>query len=352
MSEHEYLKQLSAFEYNIKRQKIVSSYDVAENTIQLFITSIEDKEIHENQQIFERLYFILENLNTRFPSDHLIQNICSVVSAKIENAYKSDEVYKSVFHSKNRHTELHRASTFVNSPSLMDFLIPIEKETDYIQESEIKSEIIEIFNELLTSLQGCYLSISQQAKYFLCNGDIIFTIGYSKAVLNFLSASHLHPTVLLAERAPDYDGYQMAKELAKVDIHAIVISDASIFAILPKVQKIIVSARFVLANGGIISHSLTGPLALAAKHHAIPFIVLYWSMKLTSEFPSPNTSFDILDHPNSIASQTTSPSSPIFNPANDYVPPELITLMIGQQGAHSPSDVFSIVQSNYQHDSF
>ena len=142
----------------------------------------------------------------------------------------------------------------------------------------------------------------------------------------------------------------MAEKLRKENIKVIVIPDSSIFAVLPKVNKVIVPARAVLSNGGIVSYSLTHSVALAAKYYTKPFIVLYWDMKLAEKVPRPGLTFTTLLEPGKILDKDNPLSSNVvaLNTEGDYVPPELITLLINEEGAHCPADVFSLVQENYQ----
>jgi translation initiation factor eIF-2B subunit beta len=133
--------------------------------------------------------------------------------------------------------------------------------------------------------------------------------------------------------------------LEAVGAEVIVIPDSSIFAILPKVTKVIVSAHVVLANGGILSYSLAHSIALAAKHHSKPFIALYWKLKLSKEMPGPGKVFTSLLKP--VHLQGDDGHSVGINADGDYVPPELITVLINGELSHCPGDVFSLVQGAY-----
>ena len=358
-------QDISSFEYRIKRKELITSYDIVKATLRLIERSIRD--LHDKKSILHALNFILNDLVLRFPNDYLIQNICVRVrkhleleSIKLQTGKAPPEPENSSNFNIRRSNSNFQMTSY---KSIMDlfFLGGTSDSSEEEEEEEEKMEnpdkidykvyISEIVAGFTTTLEKSYSSISQQAKDFICEGDVILTLGYSQAVLNFLTANNFKSIVLLPERAPDYDGYKMAQILKERTVKAIVLPDSAIFAILPKVQKIIVPARFVLANGGIISYSLAAPLALAAKHHSTPFIALYWEMKLTRTMPSPNTSFALLASPTGLASRQPDLNSPVLlNPSCDYVPPELITLMVGPSGAHSPSDVFFLTQEDNDSD--
>ena len=352
-------RRISSFEYRIKRKELISSYDIVKATLQLIVRSFHG--LHNKDEIFHALNSTLEELEGRFPNEYIIQNICIRVRKHLDSELKKSSKQGESFLPKRESSipDLHHShSSFqmASFKSIMDLFLFDENSDSFLEEEDegkhsqgidYKVNVDEIFSGLINSLEDSYIAISKQANNFLCQGDIILTLGYSKAVLNFLSNTDFNLTVLLPERAPDYDGFKMAQHLQERNIKVIVIQDSAIFALLPRVQKIIIPARFVLANGGIISYSLAAPIALTAKHHSTPFIVLYWEMKLTGTMPSPNTSFSGLESPNGLYSGNPDLNSPVLlNPSGDYVPPELITLMIGPSGAHSPSDVFFLAQKD------
>jgi translation initiation factor eIF-2B subunit beta len=143
----------------------------------------------------------------------------------------------------------------------------------------LKARLIAVLDELRTGLEESYALFPKLAKDFLVSSGVVLTLGESRAVVSFLSKHRLRPTVIVLERSPEYDGWSVARSLEAVSAETFVIPDSAIFAILPKITKIIVSAHVVLANGGIVSYSLAHSIALAAKHHSKPFIALYWKMK-------------------------------------------------------------------------
>lgn len=62
----------------------------------------------------------------------------------------------------------------------------------------------------------------------------------------------------------------MAVNLAKANIETTVIPDTSIFAMMSRVNKVIIGTHTVLANGGLRAISGIHIVALAAKHYSVP----------------------------------------------------------------------------------
>ena len=92
----------------------------------------------------------------------------------------------------------------------------------------------------------------------------------------------------------------MAKMLCENKIKTTVITDAAVFALMARVDKVKLSESFftlitlhqvfvgcheVLADGGIIAKSGVSLVATAAKHHSVPFVVLVGTHKLSPVFP-------------------------------------------------------------------
>jgi len=86
--------------------------------------------------------------------------------------------------------------------------------------------------------------------------EIILTIGKSRTVERFLrAASKRSFQVIVAERAPWYDGHEMAARLASVPIDTTVITDSAIFAMMARVNKVIIGTH---AGSAATTHYVTG----------------------------------------------------------------------------------------------
>jgi translation initiation factor eIF-2B subunit beta len=218
-------------------------------------------------------------------------------------------------------------------------------EVEYVRDP-LTDRMKQVIDELQQSIQTTYENIAKHSSRFLFSREVVMTLGRSQAVEAFLTQHRTDATIVVPERAPEYDGWRVARALQKHGLRVMVIPDSAIFAILP---KIIVAAHAVLANGRIVGYSLSHSIALAAKHHSTPFIALYWHMKLSKTMPGPQKVFTALYHPGNVAlgNQPTEENFVAINPDGDYVPPELITLMINEDESHCPGDVFSMVQANY-----
>lgn len=77
----------------------------------------------------------------------------------------------------------------------------------------------------------------------------------------------------------------MANDLASVGIKVTVINDCAVFALMARMNKVIIGTHAVMANGGLITFAGTHAVALAAKQHAVPVVVLAGLHKLCPMYP-------------------------------------------------------------------
>ncbi|XP_050281659.1 uncharacterized protein LOC126722550 [Quercus robur] len=80
--------------------------------------------------------------------------------------------------------------------------------------------------------------------------------------------------VFVAEGAPRYQGHLLAKDLVTRGLQTTLITDSAVFAMISRVNMVILGAHAVMANGGVIAPVGLNMVAVAAQRHAVPFVVL------------------------------------------------------------------------------
>lgn len=187
------------------------------------------------------------------------------------------------------------------------------------------------------------------------------TVGRSRTVEYFLkkAASARKFQVFVAETAPSYSGREMAKSLStgkdgtephyralsSIAVDTTLISDSAIFALMSRVNKVIIGTHAVMANGGLLAQAGTHLIAQAAKYHKVPVIVCCGLYKLCPVFPSNLDDLQELRSPTEIlkfeeGTEQALNFSDVFavvgpmesviveNPSWDYIPPDLVDLYI------------------------
>ncbi|KAG6783342.1 hypothetical protein POTOM_012788 [Populus tomentosa] len=230
----------------------------------------------------------------------------------------------------------------------------------------LKHDVIEAVNELIQDINTCHEQIAEQAVEHIHQNEVILTLGSSKTVLEFLYAAKEKKRsfrVFVAEGAPRYQGHLLAKELVTRGLHTTLITDSAVFAMISRVNMVIVGAHAVMANGGVIVPVGLNMVALAAQKHAVPFVVLAGSHKLCPLYPhNPEVLLNELRSPSELldfgefsdcldfGSGTGSPLLHVVNPAFDYVPPKLVSLFITDTGGHNPSYMYRLIADYYSAD--
>ena len=218
---------------------------------------------------------------------------------------------------------------------------------------QLKQLILQGVNEIVDELKSVSDTLAQQSLEHIHSDEIIMTIGRSKAVEQFLltAGKKRQFQVLVAEGAPTFNGHKLARNLAVAGIDTLLISDAAIFALMARVNKVIIGCHAVTANGGLIAPSGCQIIASAAKHHSTPVCVVTGLYKLTPIYPENHDSVNILGNPDAIVpfayGNLLQEHVAIVNPHFDYVPPPHVSLFITNTGAHPPSYVYRLLREMY-----
>ncbi|CAM0956981.1 unnamed protein product [Alopecurus aequalis] len=231
---------------------------------------------------------------------------------------------------------------------------------------KLKHDVIAAIGDLIEEIDTCYDQISEQAVELIHQNEVILTLGRSRTVKEFLYAAKEKKRsfrVFVAEGAPRYQGHVLAKELVEKGIQTTVITDSAVFAMISRVNMVIVGAHAIMANGGVIAPIGMSMVALAAQRHAVPFVVVAGSHKLCPLYPhnpevllnelkSPSDLLDFGEFSNcmNFSTQDGTPLLNVVNPTFDYVPPKLVSLFVTDTGGHSPSYIYRLISEYYSAD--
>ena len=228
--------------------------------------------------------------------------------------------------------------------------------SDFTQPTQgLRSVIIDSINELISELETCRENIAMQALEYIHSNEVIMTFGKSRTVEMFLknAARKRKFSVIVAECAPFYKGQELAKSLAESNIETTVIADSAVFAMMSRVNKVIIGTHAVMADGGLKAVNGAQALALAAKHHSVPFIVCAGLFKLSPKFVSRLEQDDINKFlsPDAVMKfkegEILSKVN-IYNPVFDYIKADLVELFISDIGGNAPSYLYRMLAEMYQ----
>lgn len=220
---------------------------------------------------------------------------------------------------------------------------------------DLKAEVISGIEEIVDELVQVDDQIAGYAQEHIHSNEVVLTHSSSLGVQKFLlkAAEKRKFTVIVAESYPnDHESTHASitgrtnqelegsdeigtdvftKTLSSAGVTVILISDASIFAIMSRVNKVILATHAVIANGGLIAAAGARIIAKAAKVHRTPVIVVSGVYKLSPEYPFEFESLIEYGDPGRVISYDDSglvDHLEVDNPVYDYVPPELVDLYI------------------------
>jgi methylthioribose-1-phosphate isomerase len=178
-----------------------------------------------------------------------------------------------------------------------------------------------------------------------CNAGALATAGYGTAI-GVIRAAHERGRLALVwvdETRPVMQGSRLtAWELAKEGIPHRLISDVAAGYVMKRgeVDLVVTGADRIAANGDTANKIGTYSVAVLARHHGIPFYVAAPCSTIDPSIPS-GASIVIEERDGAevrgVAGRQTAPAtSPVFNPAFDVTPAELITAIITERGVVRP----------------
>lgn len=222
-----------------------------------------------------------------------------------------------------------------------------------VSTTDLKAEIIEGIEEILDELSQVDEQIAGYALDHIHSNEIILTHTSSYTVQKFLlkAAMKRSFTVYHAEGFPnDHESTHatvtgnsvnastgelsteaFSKPLTAAGVKVVLIPDSAASMIMSRVNKVILATHVVIANGGLIAASGASAIAMAARAHRTPVIVLSGVYKLSPEYPFEFESLIEYGDPGKIADFADGDfvgSIDVENPLFDYVPPELVDLYI------------------------
>lgn len=223
-----------------------------------------------------------------------------------------------------------------------------------ITSKDLKAEIISGIEEIIDELEQVDDQIAAYAQEHIHSNEVILTHSSSRSVQKFLlkAAEKRKFTVIVAESYPnDHEATHAAvtgagrsaeggddmspesflKPLSAAGVTVILVTDASVFAIMSRVNKVILATHAVIANGGLIAAAGARMIAKAAKVHKTPVIVVSGVYKLSPEYPFEFESLIEYGDPGRVIGYEDGElvdKLDVDNPLFDYVPPDLVDLYI------------------------
>ena len=186
------------------------------------------------------------------------------------------------------------------------------------------------------------------------DGDTVLTNTYSLFVKKtILRAAERGKAlrVIVAESRPGGEGVQLAVELADAGVPAQLVVDSAVRYVMREVDKVVVGADAIAANGAVVNKIGTSLIALAARERGVDFYVAAETYKF-----SPYTLIgELVEIEEREASEVVPadllakhPLLSVRNPAFDVTAPEYVTGIITELGVFPPAAAALVLREMYR----
>ena len=218
---------------------------------------------------------------------------------------------------------------------------------------QLKSVTAKTALEFIRNSKDAVRKIGEIGAHRINDGDVILTHCNSDTALTILTTawdSGKKFRVYVTETRPRFQGLISMKILEERGISVTLIIDSAVRYFMNEIDKVIVGADAIAANGAVINKIGTSLIALAAKEARTSFFVAAETYKF-----SPETVIGAL-----VKIEERDPSEVIplsqlrkykcvtvRNPSFDVTPAEYIDLIITEKGIIPPSAAFTIIQQEF-----
>ncbi len=230
-----------------------------------------------------------------------------------------------------------------------------------VREAHKKNVELEDLRQLVVSVAANFIRNSEKAVERIGeigarrieDGDLVMTHCNSSAVTAVLKTAFGQGKdfqVFVCETRPRFQGRITAKALSDAGIPTSLIVDGATRFFMAKMDKAIVGADAVAANGAVVNKIGTSMVALAAHESRVSFFVAAETYKF-----SPETMLGQLvkieeRSPSEIISEKElkhMPNVKVRNPSFDVTPPEYVDLIVTERGIIPPQAAVMIIQEEF-----
>ena len=190
-------------------------------------------------------------------------------------------------------------------------------------------------DELVSDSLNAVAQIARYASRLISDGDKIMTHSYSStviAVVKEIFAKHKNIEVIATRSGPGRTGERTARELGDHGIPVTFIDDTAIGFYIPTVNKVMVGADRVCADGKVVNGIGTYQLALASEKTSVPFYVLCETLKFDPWLKSDEVELEEKEPSEVMEPGRLPPEVRIKNPYFDITPLELVSGIITENG--------------------
>lgn len=245
--------------------------------------------------------------------------------------------------------------TAVSLPNAINYVLNNFKREAYNLEGEssLKDSFKRWCEDFIERSNNAVKKIGLIGSKRIRDGDVLLTHCNSEAALSIILTAHeqnKNVRVYCTETRPKFQGLISASILSQKGVDVTLIIDSAVRYFMNKVDRVIVGADAIAANGAIVNKIGTSLIALAAKEARSRFMVAAESYKI-----SPQTFFGDLitieERPKyEIVSKdwlSKNRNVKVSNPSFDITPAEYVDAIVTEAGIFPPQGIFILYKEMY-----
>jgi ribose 1,5-bisphosphate isomerase len=218
---------------------------------------------------------------------------------------------------------------------------------------DLRPLAVKAATEFIRNSENAVENIGEIGARRIEDGDLIMTHCNSAAVTAVLRTAFKQGKrfeVFVCETRPRFQGKITAKTLSSLGIPTSMIVDGAARYYMAKMDKAIVGADAVAANGAVVNKIGTSMVALAAHESRVLFFVAAETYKFSPEtMLGQLVKIEERDASEILSEREAKRMSKVTvrNPAFDVTPPEYIDLIITEKGIMPPQAALMVIQEEF-----
>lgn len=232
--------------------------------------------------------------------------------------------------------------TAVSLPNAVRFVsLPVETARRATVE-DLRKAVVERADEFIESSLGAVKRIGEIGARRIRSGETILTHCNSECALSVVKTAHAMGKsirVFATESRPRRQGLITLRELISSGIPCTLIVDSAVRFFMREMDRVVVGADAIMANGAVVNKIGTSQIALVAHEAGVPFMVAAETYKL---HPGTLLGEEVVIEerdPSEVVDPKKFPGATIRNPAFDITPPEYVDLIVTERGEVTPKGV-------------
>lgn len=272
---------------------------------------------------------------------------------------------------------LSQSTSFTNSANTSAFqspnfhLTPPARPTsNTVNIRDLRAEVLEGLEEFLDEIRQADDQIAGYALEYIHSREIILINSVSRTIQKFLLKAAAKRKYTVVQAANQSDGHicsyqtssakapskMTAQELfvsglTAAGISVIVVPDSAVFALMARINKVVIDASFILADGSLVAPAGSLAIAKAAKLHKNPIVALGGVYKISPIYPFSARAFLETGDTNNVTilgHRDLMNESAVQNPLSDYLSVGLVDLYITNLGGLAPASIYQVVSDHYR----